>query len=101
MQTIPYAAVALVAAAMSATALGQTAGYPNRVVKIVVPYGAASAPDILVRALAPGLSSRLGQQFIVENRVGASGSVGTLSVVRADPDGYTVLLALGRFSTIT
>ena len=67
--------------------------YPNRVVKIVVPYGAASAPDILVRALAPGLSSRLGQQFIVENKAGGSGALGTASVVRAEPDGYTLLFA--------
>ena len=67
--------------------------YPNRVVKIVNPFGAGSAPDILVRALSTGLASRLGQQFIVENRVGGSGAVGTASVVRAEADGYTLLFA--------
>jgi tripartite-type tricarboxylate transporter receptor subunit TctC len=67
--------------------------YPNRVVKIVNPFGAGSAPDILVRALSTGLASGLGQQFIVENRVGGSGAVGTASVVRADADGYTLLFA--------
>jgi tripartite-type tricarboxylate transporter receptor subunit TctC len=67
--------------------------YPNRVVKIVNPFAAGSAPDILARGLAASLSTRLGQQFIVENRVGGSGAVGTQSVVRADPDGYTLLFA--------
>ena len=67
--------------------------YPNRVVKIVNPFGAGSAPDILVRALTTGLASHLGQQFIVENRVGGSGAVGTASVARAEADGYTLLFA--------
>jgi tripartite-type tricarboxylate transporter receptor subunit TctC len=56
--------------------------YPTRTVKIVNPFGAGSAPDILVRALSSGLASGLGQQFIVENRVGGSGAVGTASVAR-------------------
>jgi tripartite-type tricarboxylate transporter receptor subunit TctC len=90
--TIAIAMAALVS--VTAPAPGQAQGdYPNRVVKIVNPFGAGSAPDILVRALAPGLSNQLGQQFIVENRVGGSGAVGTASVVRADPDGYTLLFA--------
>jgi tripartite-type tricarboxylate transporter receptor subunit TctC len=67
--------------------------YPSRVVKVVNPFGAGTAPDILLRALVPGLSSQLGQQFIVENRVGGSGTVGTASVARADADGYTLLFA--------
>jgi tripartite-type tricarboxylate transporter receptor subunit TctC len=67
--------------------------YPNRVVKIVVPYVAGTVPDIFARALTPGLSGRLGQQFIVENKAGGSGALGTASVVRAEADGYTVLLA--------
>ena len=67
--------------------------YPNRVVKIVNPYVAGSTTDILARALAAGLSNRLGQQFIVENRAGAGGAIGTASVARADADGYTLLFA--------
>ena len=67
--------------------------YPNRVVKIVNPYVAGSTTDILARALAVGLSSRLGQQFIIENKPGAGGALGTVSVVRADADGYTLLFA--------
>lgn len=67
--------------------------YPNRVVRIVNPYVAGSTTDTLSRALAVGLSSRLGQQFIVENRPGAGGALGTASVARADADGYTLLFA--------
>ena len=67
--------------------------YPNRVVKIVVPYAAGTVPDILVRGLTPGLSGRLGQQFIVENKAGGSGALGTASVARAEADGYTLLFA--------
>ena len=85
--------VASIAAAVAPEASQAQSDYPNRVVKIVNPFGAGSAPDILVRALVTGLSSQLGQQFIVENRVGGSGAVGTASVVRADPDGYTLLFA--------
>ena len=84
------AAIAAVIAPMPSQAQSD---YPNRVVKIVVPYGAGSVPDILVRALAPGLSSRLGQQFIVENKAGGSGALGTASVARAEADGYTLLFA--------
>jgi tripartite-type tricarboxylate transporter receptor subunit TctC len=65
--------------------------YPNRLVKVVVPYGPGSAPDILARALTTSLSGKLGQQLIVEN--GGSGAIGTASVVRAEPDGYTLLFA--------
>jgi tripartite-type tricarboxylate transporter receptor subunit TctC len=67
--------------------------YPNRVVKIVNPYVAGSTTDILARALAAGLSSRLGREFIIENKAGAGGALGALSVARADPDGYTLLFA--------
>jgi tripartite-type tricarboxylate transporter receptor subunit TctC len=67
--------------------------YPNRVVKVVVPYAAGSVPDILARGLAPSLSNRLGQQFIIENKVGVGGSLGTAGVARADADGYTLLFA--------
>jgi tripartite-type tricarboxylate transporter receptor subunit TctC len=86
-------AMSLAAAALlCGPALAQS-DYPNRVVKIVNPYVAGSTTDILARALAAGLSNRLGQQFIVENRAGAGGAIGTASVARADADGYTLLFA--------
>jgi tripartite-type tricarboxylate transporter receptor subunit TctC len=66
--------------------------YPSRPVRIIVGASPGGAPDILARLMGPGLSDRLGQQFIVENRPGGSTNIGTEAVVRAPPDGYTLLL---------
>ena len=85
-------ALAAMLAATVNTADAQS-DYPNRVVKIVNPYVAGSTTDVLARALAMGLSSRLGQQFIIENKAGAGGVLGTASVARGDADGYTLLFA--------
>ena len=76
----------------TAAAHAQT-DYPNRVVRIVNPYVAGSTTDVLARALAVGLSSRLGQQFVIENRPGAGGALGTAAVARAEADGHTLLFA--------
>src|SRR4051794_34753956 len=65
--------------------------YPSRPVRIVVAYPAGSGPDIVARLMGQWLSERLGQQFIVDNRPGAGGNIGTEAVVRASPDGYTLL----------
>jgi tripartite-type tricarboxylate transporter receptor subunit TctC len=65
--------------------------YPTRPVRIMVGYPAGIAPDIFSRLAAAGLSERLGQQFIVENRPGANSNVATEMVVRSPPDGYTLL----------
>jgi tripartite-type tricarboxylate transporter receptor subunit TctC len=64
--------------------------YPNRPVRIVVGFAAGSAGDILTRLIAPALSTRLGQPFVVENRGGAGGTLGTEMLVRAPADGYTL-----------
>jgi tripartite-type tricarboxylate transporter receptor subunit TctC len=71
-----------------------TQAYPTRVVRWVVPYPPAGPTDIIARILCPWLSERLGQQFIVENRPGATGNVGTEMVARSLPDGHT-LIAVG------
>jgi tripartite-type tricarboxylate transporter receptor subunit TctC len=84
------------AAALTASCLAgsaQAQDYPNRVVKIINPYPAGSTTDLLARGLAAGLSKGLGQQFVVENRGGAGGALGTAAVARADPDGYSLLFA--------
>ena len=64
--------------------------YPARPVRMIVPFGPAGANDITARLVGQWLSERLGQQFIIENRPGAGGNVGTEAVVRAAPDGYTL-----------
>lgn len=68
--------------------------FPNRAIKIIVPYGAGGGSDILSRHLADRLSKRLGQSVIVENRPGADGIIGTAAVASSKPDGYTYLIAV-------
>jgi len=66
--------------------------YPDRPVRIVVPFAAGGGSDVSGRAIALKLTEMLGQSFVVENRTGAAGSIGTAQVARATPDGYTLLL---------
>src|SRR5262245_3911460 len=66
--------------------------YPTRPVRIVAPTAPGGAPDIIARLIGQWLSERLGQPFIIENRPGAGTNIGTEAVVRAPPDGYTLLL---------
>ena len=67
--------------------------YPSRPVHMIVSFPAGDASDIIARLIGQWLSERLGQQFIVENRPGAGSNIGTELVVRAPPDGYTLLLS--------
>lgn len=84
-----YSSLALVALAGSATA----EGYPERVVRMVVPFAAGGGTDVLGRAFAKELTEAFGQNVIVENIGGAAGFIGTQDVVRSDADGYTLLFA--------
>jgi tripartite-type tricarboxylate transporter receptor subunit TctC len=69
--------------------------YPARPVRIIVGFTPGSAPDIVARLMGQWLSERLGQQFVIDNRPGGGGNIGTEVVVRASPDGYTLLLVGG------
>jgi tripartite-type tricarboxylate transporter receptor subunit TctC len=82
------AAAAAALSVASGIVLAQT--YPTRPVRLIVPFGPAGATDITARLIGQWLSERLGQQFVIENRPGAGGNVGTEAVVRAAPDGYTL-----------
>ena len=66
--------------------------YPSRPVRIIVPFPAGQATDTIARLMGQSLLERLGQPFVIENRTGAGGNMATESVVRATPDGYTLLL---------
>ncbi|HEU0082464.1 MAG TPA: tripartite tricarboxylate transporter substrate binding protein, partial [Bradyrhizobium sp.] len=83
------AALSLFALAMQASA----ASYPDRTIKIVVPFAAGGGTDVLARIIAQHLNSKWGQPVVVENQPGASGAIGTRAVMKAAPDGYTLLMA--------
>ena len=71
--------------------IARAQAYPTRPVRLIVPFGPAGASDITARLIGQWLSERLGQQFVIENRPGAGGNIGTEAVVRAARDGYTLL----------
>ena len=91
-QSLHLAAGAAALTVLSRNASAQT--YPTRSVRFIVGFPAGNASDIFARLIAQSLSEWLGQQFVVENRPGAGGNVGTEVVVRALPDGYTLLIVL-------
>jgi tripartite-type tricarboxylate transporter receptor subunit TctC len=89
------AAAALIAAGLATAGFissdARAADYPERTVDLVIPYPAGGGIDLLLRALAEGLSAHFKQSFIVSNRTGAGGAIGVAYVARATPDGYTLL----------
>jgi tripartite-type tricarboxylate transporter receptor subunit TctC len=74
-----------------AAAAAQAEDYPSRLIKATIPFGAGSAADVVPRVVFDRLSAELGQSIVVENRPGAGGTLGTALVVKADPDGYSIL----------
>jgi tripartite-type tricarboxylate transporter receptor subunit TctC len=89
-QFLHLAAGAAALPALSRIARAQA--YPSRPVRLIVPIAPAGASDITARVIGQWLSERLGQQFIIENRPGGGGNIGTEAVVRAPADGYTLLM---------
>jgi tripartite-type tricarboxylate transporter receptor subunit TctC len=88
-----FAAVAALSVATSAVAQGADPGWPSRPIKVVIPYGSGSSPDVFARIVGERLQQRLGQPVLVENRVGAGGNVGTGAVAKAPGDGYTFVVS--------
>src|SRR5690349_21773509 len=83
-------------ASMAAACIGGSPAYaewPDRPIKMIVPFSAGSSSDTIARIVAIKMGERLGQQVVVENRVGGSTIIGTDSVAKAAPDGYTLELA--------
>ena len=89
--SIARLAAALLLALAAAGAAQAQGTYPNRFVRIVVPFAAATSPDVVMRIVSPHLGEIWGQQMIIENRAGASGNLGAQAVASAAPDGYSVL----------
>jgi tripartite-type tricarboxylate transporter receptor subunit TctC len=87
-------------AAAAAPLIGQRTAYaawPERPVRLVIPFGPGGPVDVIARIIAPMLSERLGQSFFVENKPGATGNIGVSLAARAEPDGYTVLITSSTF----
>src|SRR5262245_38757046 len=87
--------LAAIAALSLAAGSGPTAAqsYPNRPIKVIVPFVAGGPPDVIARIVADAVAARVGQTIVVENRPGAGATIGTRSVTGAEPDGYTLLFA--------
>jgi len=85
------AALALAPLYAAATASAQT--YPTRTVQVIVPFAGGSASDVITRVLLARMGNSLGHRFVVDNRPGAGGNIGTAAAVRSDPDGYTLVMS--------
>src|ERR1700709_344274 len=88
--------VRIAAVALSACLIAlpvSAADYPDHAIKMIVPFAAGGGTDVLARIIAQNLNSKWGQPVVVENQPGASGAIGTRAVMKASPDGYTLLMA--------
>lgn len=90
---LKFAAVSLVPAALWPSRQAMAQSYPSRPVKLISPYAAGGATDIIARFVGQWIGERLNGSFFVENRAGSGSNIGTEAALRSDPDGYTLLLA--------
>jgi tripartite-type tricarboxylate transporter receptor subunit TctC len=88
---------AAICTAIPAAAMAAQADFPNRPIRMVIPFAPGGATDIIARVLEPRLGKRLGQQVVIDNRTGAAGNIAVEVVAQAQPDGYTLLV--GNIST--
>jgi tripartite-type tricarboxylate transporter receptor subunit TctC len=97
MNKIVGVVIALTAILVASAAYPQAGGYPNRPVKVIVPFAPGGPSDAIARLLAQKFSDILGQQFYIENHAGGGGNLGTALAARAPADGYTILVASSSF----
>jgi tripartite-type tricarboxylate transporter receptor subunit TctC len=90
--TFPRFAIVLAAAALLPVVAAAQNGYPNKPIRVVVPFAAGSTTDIIARAIADKMGTSMGQTLVIDNRGGASGTIGQQAVATAAPDGYTVMI---------
>jgi tripartite-type tricarboxylate transporter receptor subunit TctC len=86
----PFAILALVVIISNGFTAAAQDGWPSKPITVIVPFGAGGNTDSLARIYSARLSARLGQQFVIENRVGAGSIIGITSLAKAAPDGYTI-----------
>lgn len=92
MKSARFIALACLAVLTHMSASAQTSNYPDKPVRVIVPFTAGSTTDVIARAITDKLSASMKQQFIVDNRGGAGGIIGASAVAHAAPDGYTILI---------
>ena len=97
---VPALAAAMLCAINIAPAAAQTTAWPNKPVRIIVPFPAGGTTDVVARLLGQRLQEAWGQTVIVENKTGAGGNIGALEVAKAANDGYTLLMASGSIVTV-
>jgi tripartite-type tricarboxylate transporter receptor subunit TctC len=83
---------------LASAGLAQSPGYPDRPVKIIVPFAAAGPTDVVARLITQKLSEKYGQQFYIENVAGAGGNLGMATAGRSPPDGYTILFVSSSYT---
>ncbi|MFM9881807.1 MAG: Bug family tripartite tricarboxylate transporter substrate binding protein [Burkholderiales bacterium] len=86
---------AMVVGTAISTTLAHAQNYPNKAIRVIVPFTPGDTADVLARLIGPKMSERMGQQVVVENRAGASGQIGMELAARAAPDGYTIAVGQG------
>ncbi len=94
-----YALLLLVLAATLPVAYAQSGKWPEKPIRVVMPFAPGGAADVIARMLAPHLSEAFGQQFVVDNRAGAGSMIGAEIVAHANPDGYTIIVTASTYAS--